>query len=168
MRLNFDQWMRLATVLGAVGSFAWGIWVWHDGTVKQLAAQERESQRLSETRRIEATRPFLDRQLALYTEASQVVAKLASGETGEGAAKARSRFWQLYLGELALVEDREVEAAMVTFGTALENGEAPSSLRGLSVRLAHACRKSLDESWGINAWTDRSTARATPGDNGAR
>lgn len=158
MRLNFEQWMRLATILGAIGSFVWGVWLWHDGSSKQLAAQERESQRLSETRRIEATRPFLDRQLTLYTEASQVAARLASGESGDAATKARSRFWQLYLGELALVEDREVEAAMVSFGRALENGGDSSTLRTLSVRLAHACRKSLDESWGINAWTERSTA----------
>src|SRR5262245_20841526 len=59
----------------------------------------------AETRQLEARRPFLERQLALYTEATQNAAILATSSDMKALEKARQRFWELYWGELAMVEN---------------------------------------------------------------
>jgi hypothetical protein len=96
----------------------------------------------------------LERQLKLYTEATQVVAIIATSDNREKLREATDRFWQLYWGELAMVEDRQVEKAMKQLGDALSSSSTDKNDKEqLSLRLAHACRVSLDKSWGINAWT---------------
>lgn len=151
--LTFDQWLKLLGLLGGLGSFVWGVYQWRAKSDRELTQDKAEADRIAATRKLEATRPFLERQLKLYPEASQVAAVLATSTDAAERSVASKRFWQLYWGELALVENQEVEAAMVAFGKGLK-GEAPlSELQDLSLQLAHACRRSLDRSWGINAWT---------------
>lgn len=150
--LDFDQSLKILGVLGAILSFGWGIWTWKENAEQERRAAAHEAARVAETRRVEATKPFLDRQLTLYTEASQVAAIIATSDRAPERQKAIDRFWRLYWGELALVEDRDVEAAMVAMGSALNASGSRDELRHLSLRLAHACRTSLDRSWGINAW----------------
>ncbi|MEG3792423.1 hypothetical protein V1318_20070 [Lysobacter sp. CCNWLW3] len=140
----------LIAVVGASVSFCWGVWTWRSARRDQWQAQQREGERLSEARRIEATRPFLEKQLELYAEAARVCARIASGHGGTDAV---ARFWELYWGELALVENRQVEAKMVRFGQALEYmPEDRSELRQRALELAAACRASLARSWGVDAW----------------
>jgi hypothetical protein len=134
--------------------FFWGVYVWKDKSEREIVQQKAEAERLSATRRIEATKPFLERQLKLYTEASQVVAIIATTSNNAARSKAVNRFWELYWGELALVENTEVEAAMVAFGEGLKKDAPLGELQQLSLTLAHACRFSLDKSWGIHAWSE--------------
>jgi hypothetical protein len=143
MRLpdNLDGWIKALSLLGAVVAFSWGV-------VQFFAAQASQA----ETRRIEATKPFLERQLKLYTEATQAAATLVTSREPNELDAARKKFWSLYWGELALVEDKRVEAAMVQLGRALENGSAGQQLQQHSLALAHACRDSLAESWGVKQW----------------
>ncbi len=150
---SFEETLKLLAALGAILSFLWGIWVWRDKSAQELAHARIEAQRLAESHRIEATKPFLERQLKLYTEASQVAAVLATSTEAAELLRATERFWELYWGELALVENKEVQAAMVALGRALETSADKKEVQQLSLRLAHACRRSLDKSWGINAWT---------------
>lgn len=138
---NLESWVKILTLVGGVIAFGWGVY--------QFVSNQRSH---AETRRIEATRPFLDRQLKLYTEATQAAATLATSSSREELAVARARFWSLYWGELALVEDKRVEAAMVALGRALEGGATGKDVAPLSLRLAHACRDSLAESWGVKQW----------------
>ncbi len=107
-----------------------------------------------ETRQIEARKPFLDRQLTLYTEATQVAAIIATSDDPVQVAASRQRFFELYWGELSLVENRGVEIAMVNFRNCLMSKDACSkdALQQASLKLAHACRESLAESWGVAAW----------------
>lgn len=139
--LNLDAWIKTLTLLGAVVAFGWG--------VIQFIANQRAQ---AETRRIEATKPFLERQLKLYTEATQAAATLATSKKPEELDSASKKFWSLYWGELALVEDKRVEAAMVQFGRALEAGAVGQQLQQHSLALAHACRDSLADSWGVVQW----------------
>ena len=141
---TFDEALKLVGALGALLSFAWGVWVWRDQSIRQLRQQQSENLRLAESRRIEATKPFLERQLKLYTEATQVAGVLATSSDANAIAKATERFWQLYWGELALVENREVEGAMVAFRDSLLASASQSELQN----------RSLDRSWGIRAWTN--------------
>jgi hypothetical protein len=149
--MSIDEWIKLLGVGGAIATFSWGVWVWRA-----------ERQHTAETRRVEATRPFLDRQLTLYTEATQVASLLSTSSPSAERARATQRFWQLYWGELALVESRAVESAMVQFGEALGSGASISDLQPLSLRLAHACRDSLAQSWGVALWASPSSSSSVP------
>jgi len=139
--VNIDQWVKALSLLGAVVAFAWGV-------IQFVASQQAQE----ETRRIEATKPFLERQLKLYTEATQAAATLATSKNRQELDAATKKFWSLYWGELALVEDKRVEAAMVQFGRALDAGSSGHALQKASLDLAHACRDSLAESWGVKQW----------------
>ena len=150
---SFEELLKVATLVGVVASFFWGGYVWKDKSEREIAQQRTEAERLSATRRIEATKPFLERQLKLYIEASQVAAVIATTSINAARSKAVNRFWELYWGELALVENTEVQAAMVAFGGGLNNKASLGELQQLSLTLAHACRFSLDKSWGIHAWS---------------
>lgn len=141
MPSNLESWAKVLTLIGGVVAFSWGVY--------QFMINQRSQ---SETRRIEATRPFLDRQLKLYTDATQAAATIATSTSDNEITAARTRFWSLYWGELALVEDNRVEAAMVEFGRALEGGSKGKEIAHLSLRLARACRDSLAESWGVKQW----------------
>jgi len=105
---NVERIGKLAAIVGALVTFVWGVYQYFDARTRD-----------ADIRRLEAIEPFLDRQLKLYKEATQVTAAIATTTDPVERAKATSRFWALYYGELALVEDRYVEAAMVAFGRAL-------------------------------------------------
>ncbi len=156
---NFERFLKLLALLGAIGSFLWGVFIWSDKSQKDLRAVSMERERVAGTRRIEATKPFLELQLKLYTEATQVAAVMATSEDREERRRATARFWRLYWGELPLVEDTKVESAMKDLGDGLRASAVKEQLEKLSLRLAHACRVSLDRSWGIKAWTAGSTQR---------
>lgn len=152
-RSKTENFFRIVSMLGALGAFAWGVHTYRDTSQKQLDRESAEARRHAETRRIEAAKPFLDRQLALYTEASIVASKLATANTNAETEAARKRFWELYWGELALVESRDVEGAMVNLGRCLEREDCSRDhLKQGSLRLAHACRESLGVSWGVTQW----------------
>ncbi|MBI1735352.1 MAG: hypothetical protein HYR51_09275 [Candidatus Rokubacteria bacterium] len=153
MNATFDQWLKVLGLVGAMASFIWGVYQWRVKSDHELTQARYEAARLVASRKIEATKPFLERQLKLYTDASQIAAVLATTRDGAERAKATKRFWELYWGELALVENEAVETAMVALGDALQRNSPPPELQQLSLRLARACRISLDRSWGIHAWT---------------
>ena len=146
-----DILLQFLSVIGAIGSFLWGVYQWKDKVKRDLEQRHIEAKQIAETRKLEATRPFLDKQLTLYIETIQIVAKIATLEASEEREQVLKRFWELYWGELALVESPKVERAMREFAYAINNN--PNSLQQKSLNLAHACRFSLDKSWGINAWT---------------
>jgi len=147
-----ESLLKMISPLLAIAAFVWGIYTYRDTSLRQLRREENEAQRIADTRRIEATRPYLDRQLTLYTEATKTAATIATSDDEEATAKATKRFWQLYWGELTLIEHRDVESAMVVFKRALEAGAGRDELAPLALKLAEACRDELAASWGTDAW----------------
>ncbi|MDM0037498.1 hypothetical protein QTH89_13820 [Variovorax sp. J22G21] len=141
--MSLESTLKILTTIGAVIAFGWGAY--------QFLLTQRGQ---AETRRVEATRPFLDRQLKLYTDATQAASTMATSKSPQEVAAARSKFFLLFWGELVMVEDRHVESAMVEFRDALNAGKAGAELEQLSLRLARACRNSLAESWGVKQWQD--------------
>ena len=109
---------------------------------------------------VNARRPYLDLQLKLYQDATKAASTLATSDDGAELKSAEARFWQLYWGELGLVENGGlmaanggVEGAMVRFGTEL--GRHPGDrtvLKRLALELAHTCRNSLADSWNVRDW----------------
>lgn len=150
-RSKFEPWLKVLPALGAIGVFFWGVYTYKDTTALQLARDEREADKIQETRRVEATRPYLETQLKLYTEATKTAATIATSDNPDEVAKAKKRFFELYYGELALVERDRVANAMIAFKKALDAGKH-EELSGLSLSLARACRDELAVSWGTDAW----------------
>lgn len=123
---------------------------------KELAGVEarysKELEKLSNelTRLREASNLFRTQQLKLYLEASNVTAKIATLEPGDARTHAIQHFRELYWGNLAVFENKRVESAMVTFSQGLEKEEDPSVLSHKALRVAHACRDSLEDAWGVD------------------
>lgn len=100
--------------------------------------------------------PFLKTQLELCLEASNSAAKLATETDSAEWEKARKTFWRLYWGPLGMVEDRDVAAAMVELGKMVPKQPVAASeeipkpeLEVLSLRLAHATRDLILDSWNV-------------------
>jgi hypothetical protein len=138
------------------------------------ARQQREAeqkQKEIEAALREARKPFLQRQQELYFEAATQAAKLATLNGGPEREGARKRFYQLFWGEMSVVEDRAVEEEMVKFKQALEAYEAEKSenqqasrseLEQRSLRLAWSCRDSLARGWGYDRGPGNLKAAPTP------
>ena len=63
----------------------------------------------------------------------------------------KARFWQLYWGPLAVVEDQTVVNAMVQFGNSLKaESHDGANLQRKAIALAHACRDSLQKYWVVD------------------
>jgi hypothetical protein len=112
------------------------------------AAKEKEA----ESRKIEAARPFLELRQRLYLEALNSASILASKSlhSEEEITKAKSRFSELYWGELSLIEDADIEKKMIAVAKAEGLAGIMDSTQGLTYDLAHSMRESLKRSWGID------------------
>lgn len=101
---------------------------------------------------IEAAKPFLELRQKRYMEAVQTAAVLSSPEehTADEIQKARKRFWELYWAELSMVEDANIEVAMIKMGNSLNPDLNPTPQQNAAYGLAHALRDSLTKSWGVS------------------
>jgi hypothetical protein len=152
-----DSLVKLLPVLTAVVGAIWALYAYLDHAKQDRAA-----------RLVEIQRPFLEKQLALYFETTQVTGDLVSldGWHDQKWLDRTHRFWALYWSELAMVESRDVEGAMVEFGRALTETENArtgtdqanfrahqNSLNGLALDVAHAIRASIESSWALQQGT---------------
>ena len=147
-----QAWLPVLTVV--VGAL-WGLYTFIDHQKEVAREADRQQSQQAATRLLEAQKPFLEKQLALYFEAAQVVGKLVTlkpGDTEWGSNE--NRFWQLYWSELSMVEDRDVEGAMVKVGKQLaEYKKSPNkdeNARALEIsvyELAHAIRNGIQTTW---------------------
>lgn len=142
-----DAALKILPVIGACVAFIWGVVQWKQNADDELAAAKIDVERYAENRRVEASRPALETQLKFYIEAAGVASKIA--HSGDQAAI--DRFWELYYGELSLVENNDVALAMKAFGDAMNNGER-TQLTTLAHELTERMRESLEKSWGSEAW----------------
>ncbi len=121
--------------IGAVIVFGWGVYQFYRAT------------------EIAFRKPYWEKQITLYLEATSTAATLASTDDEHEWDQARNTFWRLYHGPLCLVEDRAVEAAMIDFGMALDEAQIDfgnrSGLSELSLNLAIACRNSIRSDWKV-------------------
>jgi hypothetical protein len=124
--------------------------VQQEATAKKIesdrAQRENDAKRVRE---LELQNPFWQKRLQLYFEASEAAGVIASQASGVERTKAEAAFWRLYLGPLAVVEDDQVEGAMVQLGNCLDKSEAcdQATLSRRSLALAHSCRQSIGDTW---------------------
>jgi hypothetical protein len=133
-----DAVLKVAGVLGTLVAFCVGI------------------DQYWEQREREFKRDLWTQQLTLYLEASRAASTLAYQSDSSVVSraeieKARSRFWQLYYGEMVVVEDTAVGRTMVEYGYCLRESElgtcSQEELIKRALALASACRLSVERSW---------------------
>jgi hypothetical protein len=140
-----DRWdlgIKTLAAVGAVVSIAVAVGNYVYTKQKDSLTALRESQK-----------PFLQKQLELYLEAAKLTSQLATIDRNhDDWRKAELRFWQIYWGELVLVEDAGVKTAMARFGDQLNAvtfaSDPQGALKEPAAKVAEACRKSIEESWG--------------------
>lgn len=125
-----------------------------EAETRRLELEKYANQRRDEAtaKKLEAAKPFLELRQTYYLEAIKAAAILASpnDHTQEDLREAKKRFWELYWAELALVEGVDVESTMKALGDALEPELNPTPQQRVTLKLAHALRDSLLQSWGID------------------
>ncbi len=132
LALDWDALLKIASLAAVLAGVPLGLWKYLDTAGKNLR------------------KPFWERQLALYVEATSAAATLASSSDIEMKSAAEATFWRLYFGPLAIVEDEGVEAAMVKLGRCLQLQDYDKGeLEKLSLALAHACRDSIGNTWSM-------------------
>jgi hypothetical protein len=145
-------WMPVAVV---VAGGLWAVFTFVDSQADQ--ARERELNAAKEARAalVQARRPFLERKMALFFEASKLAGTLSRTPVGtKDWQAAEARFWTLYWGEMSIVEEGAVEDRMKKFGDALNahkelrDADTAKDLQLASYRLAHALRDELAADWG--------------------
>jgi hypothetical protein len=172
---TFDNAFKILSTLGALGTFCWTVYTWRQKTKQELDASAADAERAGRARIIEATKPFLERQLELYTLATRSASFIATSNNERDLASAIDSFMGLSSGELVLVQNDEVTAAVNEFRaevTRLRLLAAPPDpdgpqkiplvdpdhsrdhLQQLARNLAQACRKSLARSWHVDAWAN--------------
>ncbi len=152
LRFKLTQLMPLLTILVALGGLWWNIRQYTTSQEAQATNDEAAKER-------EFRKPFWEKQINTYFEASSVAATIATLTAGNiERNKAEERFRQLYYGPLVLVEDEEVMKAKVDFRNCLDELDKectsePSKtfrLQTLSLGLANKCRASIGSSWTID------------------
>jgi hypothetical protein len=111
-------------------------------------AREKEA----ESRKIEASTPFLKLRQELYLEALKNASILASKDmhTEEEVKAARKRFSELFWGECSLIEESSIEADMIAIAESENLRDSITPTQKASYALAHAMRESLIKSWGVD------------------
>jgi serine/threonine-protein kinase len=152
---NIRQWLALLgddAVQPALQDFAEALRAWQDGPPPPELA--RKALRLAHSCRkfwlttVDREVPAIGKQVRarLYQQACAATARLARAKGGTATARTQRDFWQLYWGELAIVENQAVEGVMIRFGKILETwkrGPAPARLGKLAVELRDACAAHL-------------------------
>lgn len=155
--------IRGVSAFAAVGAVIYGIVEYLDQRKDQITQTGLEiDQKVLENIALvrESKMVFLKKQFDLYVEAVSVVSRLANGYDYARREADLERFWQLYWGELGMVEDPNVEGAMIAIGEILgtiKTSDPPQEIREqlkiASLNLSHCVSKSLEESWGIRFLT---------------
>jgi hypothetical protein len=138
-------------VKGALDEFAELVEKRHDEApadedLKRSALRLAKACRTPWTALIDAECPELANQVRrlLYERVTAAADELAGAARWEDAARARQEFWELYWGELVIVEGPEVERSMVKLGDAVKRwqpGTRPSvELKRLAAELRQVCR----------------------------
>ena len=156
---SFARITQLVQVLAVVVGVVISVRTFTASQEKEAAArraeaqkQEFELQKYREQRQSEALKPYAELRQRLYLDAIHAAAVLSNPElhTAAEIAAARKRFWELYWGELSLVEGTGVEGAMKALGDALEPQNQMTPQQRATYDLAHRLRDSLKKTWGLN------------------
>jgi hypothetical protein len=156
-QLGFRGRLAAFTPLLSAGIAVLGVWIslFQFQKQQEAAARKTETERAQReadakrVRELELQNPFWQKRVQLYFDATEAAGIIASRAAGADRAKAEAAFWRLYLGPLAVVEDDQVESAMVEMGNCLNKTEDcdQTTLSKRALALAHSCRQSIGDTW---------------------
>ena len=139
------------SALAAIGTVFYGVWTYLDQRGLEIKQKKLEIEAMVRN----SKSVFLTKQFELYVEAVAVVSRLATSYDYATRDTDLARFWELYWGELGMVEDQKVEGAMVKFRDILikvtdkiPSEENKKEMKDSSLNLAHCVSESLEDSWG--------------------
>jgi hypothetical protein len=157
-RVIWDSFVKNVGVLTAVATLVGSAIAFFAQRADDL--EQRALQALAAER--ESKKVFLEKQAVLFFETVPLVSRLAIAETpDEIDDKDERRFWELFWGELGMVEDVNVARSMDLFGRSLQafrgatsNEVCAARRKSISLTLSHCVRKSLGENWGVDFGAD--------------
>jgi hypothetical protein len=146
----------MAVVIG--GIYAYSLHLGERREERRKAEEQRQQE--YNLREREFRLQLFKEQHPLYHDLCKTAARIASAEKLADANDSIKKFWELYYGELCLVEDQRVVEAVAAYADVLLDCEdksesPPPRLPKLSMELAKACQQSmaLEKVFGIA--TDR-------------
>ena len=127
--------LKIVGMAGALLGGGVALWQYHDSSKKQFQA------------------PVWQKQVDLYTAATETIARLAYTNDEREWNDAYLRFWELYAGSLILVEDDDVASGMIEFGKKLQAigddfHKRDDSLESAAIDLSYRFRRSINRSVG--------------------
>lgn len=163
---NWDLIVKVVGLIALMASGFWTLYKFRDDRRVDLEHRHDADVKDDKAREQEFNKYVFERQTDLYFEAARTAASIASSENRESVKKATDRFYELYWGELVVVEDRRVELAMIAFNECLDIGGkdchrsipkdqdektsqkifsqlGPPALKNLSLELAACLRSAL-------------------------
>jgi hypothetical protein len=117
----------LVTVLISVVAFLWGVVQYGAEQKKNRTDREEQSLRERDTSEREFMKPWLNAQRSTYAEALSAAATIANTRDSKIRSAAEQTFWQLYHGQMILVETKSVSGGMKRFGRCVERSETCST-----------------------------------------
>jgi hypothetical protein len=116
-----------------------------DKFTRQMAEDTRSLEQKTKAR--ESKKTFFDKQSELYFKSVATVASITN--KNPPLQKDLEDFENMFWGSMAMVEDDDVDQAMVLFRDARNNNGDKNCLRAASLFLAHCVKKSLETSWDV-------------------
>ena len=118
---------------------------------RELAQVREERKKELEQRAQQLKIKVFEKELELYSRATSAASRLAdAAKTPTQDAAAEREFWELYWGPLCMVETTEVSNAMIDLGEALQRHASGEELQQLSLTLALAARKGVEEKFKVD------------------
>lgn len=137
----------IVTTVLAVAGFLWGVYQYTSEQAKNRDTQIIQQKREADLAEQELMKPWLDSQRQIYSRALSAAATVANSDDGEKVKTASEEFFELYQGQMILVETTDVSAAMVKFGNCLdgsdkcERAEMNTRCRALGTAMATSMAK---------------------------
>jgi hypothetical protein len=140
MRQNWTRHAALLAIVGAIISFIFNAYQTNQANLR------------------ESRKPFLEKQLAVYSEILKTTSKLTveladKSEDKAAIASAEAEFDLVYFGDAEMVASEKVEFAMTIFkSTLMSSGRCTKDAekrRYIAVLLTRCIRDSIAEGWGF-------------------
>lgn len=159
-----ERLAKYFTILSTLAGGFYTVWEYLETRKAEVAQQMeiskdrlRQEKEAIELRRKEFRIRFFEKEMELYLEACRAAATLSNAVDPKAKDVERhvDRFYALFWGELCVVADPRVQAAMDDFETALRawrgrgTGRATSAMRQAACTLALECRTSLEDTFDL-------------------
>jgi len=148
---KFMRFLPLVTVLIAVAGFWFTVYQYNRQQAAAAKQQSEAADKLATQRKQDLLKPFLDKRLELYFAASEAAATMALSKDKDARDKAEAKLLQLYAGTLIIVEDQQVEGAMLNIYKCITGQDQcdDAEKQRRSQALASRARDSIGQSYNV-------------------